>query len=220
MNLKFRCLPELHGHIPEPVEAAEALPDWLELMPATVQSEVLGGELVHTFRQLPSIMNSFSAGIMFKLPCDLGVKDGEFFWNWSKPVSPRVQLTRSPLGFYAPEQATGMPLGVSSGDFILKFNNFWSIEAPSGTSLVFTHPLNREDLPFRTLSGIVDCDQAKGDFVHFPAIWKDTAFEGTLAAGTPIAQAFAFKRKPVALDCGPMNDEEFTACLEVQSQIL
>ena len=37
-----------------------------------------------------------------------------------------------------------------------------------GWSILFTHPLNRDDLPFRTLSGIVDCDRFGAGLVHFP----------------------------------------------------
>lgn len=219
MKLKFRCLPELHGHIPEPIIAKAALPDWLKDIPSTVESEALGGEAVRTLKHCPPIIDAFSMGILFRLPCDLILKGGEISWEWSKPVSPKARQTRSPIGLHVPEQATGAPLGLGNQDFVLKFNNFWSIEAPKDISLLFTHPLNREDLPFRTLSGIVDCDHFKGGFIHFPALWKDKSFEGTLPKGTPIAQAFPFKREAWELDTGPMDTDEFTQHQTMQNAL-
>lgn len=219
MKLKFRCLPELHGHIPEPVEAKASLPDWLKDIPSTAESELLGNEQVRTLKHCPPIIDGFSTGVLFKLPCDVTMKGGEFSWHWPKPVSPKAQQTRSPIGLHVPEQATGAPLGTNPGDFIIKLNNFWSIEAPEGISLLFTHPLNREELPFRTLAGVVDCDRFKGGFVHFPALWKDPKFEGTLKAGTPIAQAFPFKREALELDCAPMDEAEFETHLDTQGKL-
>ncbi len=53
---------------------------------------------------------------------------------------------------------TGTPL--FEGDhFVIKFHNLWTIEAPEGYSLLFTHPVNRFDLPFTTLTGWVDLRQ-------------------------------------------------------------
>lgn len=219
MRLKFLCLPELHGHIPEPVLAKSALPGWLKDIPSTVPSELLGNEQVRTLKHCPPIIDGFSTGILFKLPCDVVVKDGEFSWHWPKPVSPNAQQTRSPIGLHVPEQATGAPLGTHPDDFIIKFNNFWSVEAPEGVSLLFTHPLNREELPFRTLAGIVDCDRFKGGFVHFPALWRQPEFEGTLEAGTPIAQAFPFKRESLKLDCGAMDESDFKTHQNMQSEL-
>jgi len=38
----------------------------------------------------------------------------------------------------------------------LEFNSFWTIELEPGWSLFATHPVNRDDLPFRLISGLVD----------------------------------------------------------------
>ena len=75
----------------------------------------------------------------------------------------------------------------------LKFINFWGIKTPSGYSTFFTHPLNRTELPFITLSGVVDTDSYNQP-VNFPFVIKKD-FEGILEAGTPIAQVIPFKRE-------------------------
>lgn len=74
-----------------------------------------------------------------------------------------------------------------------KFLNFWGIETPRGYSTLFTHPLNRTELPFITLSGVVDTDGYKQP-VNFPFILR-ADFEGIIEAGTPIAQVMPFKRE-------------------------
>lgn len=71
----------------------------------------------------------------------------------------------------------------------------WSAKLPKGFSMLVTHPHNRLDLPFTTLSGIVDGDE----FYHTPSgnipfyVHKD--FSGFIPIGTPMYQIFPFKRE-------------------------
>ena len=62
------------------------------------------------------------------------------------------------------------------GRLMTKFHNLWTIEAPKGYALYFTHPANRFDLPITTLSGLVDCDRYVDNWIHFPAHWHDKNF--------------------------------------------
>ena len=66
-----------------------------------------------------------------------------------------------------------------------------TLTIPRGYSMLLTHPLNRYELPFLTLSGIVDDFEMHSGFVPF-FLKKD--FEGILPQGTPIAQLILFKR--------------------------
>jgi hypothetical protein len=77
---------------------------------------------------------------------------------------------------------------------LIKFHNLWTIEAPDGYALLFTHPFNRFDLPFTTLTGLVDCDRYHDNWIHFPAHWHDLKFSGVLPKGTPVAQCMPVKR--------------------------
>ena len=101
---------------------------------------------------------------------------------------------RSPLSFHVPAQATGTPF-FSPDVAIVKFNSFWTIELEFGYSLFATHPVNRADLPFRTLTGLVDSDRFTDVGVLFPAQWVEPEFEGVLPRGTPVAQCFAVERE-------------------------
>ena len=69
----------------------------------------------------------------------------------------------------------------------------WSIETPKGFSLLFTHPLNRMELPFVTMSGIVDTDEYECP-VNLPFLIRE-GFMGVIPKGTPIAQVIPIKRE-------------------------
>jgi hypothetical protein len=77
-------------------------------------------------------------------------------------------------------------------------NHFsWStkqiLRVEKGYSLLITHPLNRDDLPFRTMSGVVDANYPmSGGKMPF---LLQMGFEGIIKAGTPIAQIIPIKRE-------------------------
>ena len=85
--------------------------------------------------------------------------------------------------------------------------------------MLFTHPLNREDLPFRTLSGMVDCDRWRDGLVHFPALWIDPNFEGVLPAGTPVAQAIPIRRETLDLVIEEMDAERVDAYRDIEQAL-
>lgn len=69
---------------------------------------------------------------------------------------------------------------------------YWSWQTPKGYSTFVTHPFNRHELPFFTLSAIMDSDKfTLGG--NIPFFLKDD-FEGVIPAGTPFAQIYPFKR--------------------------
>lgn len=213
--IRARCHPKLRPLLPEPVPAAQTLPDWLKSMPSEVAAPSLGGEVVRTLKHCPPIIDALSSGVIIPLATDLHISNGEIAWDWDPPILQDALISRAPVGLHVPEQASGAPFKLAS-NAVVKFINFWTLETPAGWSLLFTHPLNREDLPFRALSGVVDCDLFKDGYVHFPALWTDPNFEGTLAKGTPVAQVFAIQREVPALDVGDMTEDEIARNREVQ----
>jgi len=70
---------------------------------------------------------------------------------------------------------------------LIKFHNLWTIEAARRLLVLFTHPFNRFDLPFTTLTGWVDCDRYHDNWIHFPAIGTIRISAAVLPKGTPIA---------------------------------
>jgi hypothetical protein len=104
-----------------------------------------------------------------------------------------MNYSRSPIDFHDNSQVTGTPF-FDEDQFVIKFTNFWTFEVPAGYSLLITHPFNRHDLPFVTLTGLVDADAYRDNFINFPAHWRDLEFSGVLPKGTPVAQCVPIRR--------------------------
>ena len=170
MKLIFRCPPELAEILPPPVPAVQGLPDWFKALPHTAFNALTQAES-QTVKRCPPFIDAMTYGFLIPLPCDLKVENGAFSWDFNVPVNSANNFMRSPIAFHDASQVAGTPY--QQGDnFAIKFNNFWTIEAPPGYSLLFTHPVNRADLPFTTLTGLVD-------FRPLPR--QPRAFSGALA---------------------------------------
>jgi len=189
-----------------PVLARHALPEWLRTMPRVAFSETHGQD-VRTVKQCPPFVDAMSHGFIIPLPCDVSVRDGVLSWDWDYPALSVESHPRSPISFHVPAQATGAPFH-NPDVAIVKFNSFWTIELQPGFSLFATHPVNRADLPFRSLTGLVDCDRFGDVGVLFPAVWIDPKFEGVLARGTPVAQCFPVERRPLDLSFETFSADE------------
>jgi hypothetical protein len=192
MPITFRCPPELESFLPRPVPAVLGLPDWFKAMPANAFSTVLQMEQM-TVKKCPPFIDAMTYGFLFLLATDVRVEDGAFTWDFANPGGASARYTRSPISFHDNAQVAGTPL-FDDDRFVLKFNNFWTIETPPGYSVLITHPVNRPDLPFTTLTGLVDCDRFRDTFINFPARWHDTNFSGVLLKGTPVAQCLPIRR--------------------------
>ena len=205
MNITFRCDPALIELLPRPVPAKAVLPDWLRAMAPRVMSGV-HQRSIRTVKQCPPFVDAMTHGFMLLLPCDVTVAAGQFSWDWLLPALTVAGHPRAPLSFHVPEQIAGSPLahGVQSA---IKFTSFWTIELEPGWSLMAVHPVNRLDLPFRTLTGLVDADRFNEVGINFPAVWVDAGFEGVLPRGTPFAQCYPVPREAPALICEPMAED-------------
>lgn len=218
MQIIFRCDPSLIDLLPQPILARDALPHWLREMSPRAQSSV-HQRSIRTVKQCPPFVDAMTHGFMILLPCDVTVEGGQFSWNWALPALSTHHHPRAPLSFHVPEQIAGSPLAHDARSAI-KFNSFWTIELPENWSLMAVHPVNRDDLPFRLVTGMVDADRFNDVGINFPAIWTDTHFTGVLARGTPIAQCYPVRREQPALVCEAMTDERVGRYDELAAQIM
>jgi hypothetical protein len=205
LNLIFRCPPELVSVLPRPIPAIQGLPGWFKEMPATFFDPVSSAE-DQTVKRCPPFIDAMTAGFLIPLPCDIRVENGMLSWDLDLPVSSANIHLRSPMSFHHESQVSGTPFH-QPGRMPVKFHNFWTIEAPEGFSVLFTHPVNRSDLPFTTLTGIVDCDRYIDNRIHFPAHWHDTSFKGVLPKGTPIVQCIPVKRESWTAKIESLTDD-------------
>jgi len=206
MTLTFRCPKALEGRLPPPVPAPLGIPTWFKTMPQHAFSAIASAE-DDTVKRCPPFIDAMTQGFLIPLICDLKVENGEFTWDNDLPPGGDLGFARSPIGFHDASQVAGTPL-FDPDRFLIKFHNLWTIEAPEGYSLMFTHPVNRFDLPFTTLTGLVDCDRYFDSWIHFPAHWHDAGFSGVLPKGTPVAQCIPIKRETWTARTTAFTDEE------------
>ena len=192
MNITFRCDPALIDLLPRPVPARDGLPDWLRQMSPRVPS-ALHQRSIRSVKQCPPFVDAMAHGFLVLLPCDVRVQDGVFSWDWSLPALTLRHQPRSPLSFHVAEQVAGSPLALGAQS-VLKFNSFWTIALDPGWSLMVVHPVNRDELPFRLITGLVDADHFNEVGINFPARWIDPGFNGVLPRGTPVAQCYPVPR--------------------------
>jgi hypothetical protein len=145
-----------------------------------------------TFKLCIPFLDPLISGYMITLPTTIVVANDEneygeqykkIFWNTEEP----------PIDVQSSFVIHTMPIPEGFNAQPYRWANNWKIETPSGYSALFTHPFNRFDLPFYTLTGIVDTDKHPNSLL-FPFFIKED-FEGEIPVGTPIAQVFPFKRE-------------------------
>jgi len=174
-----------------PTLGLSVLPAWYKKAKARKHGESfpldLDGRATATFKACMPLLDSFTSGYFFTLPQDLQVRqlNGVAQINWSgenEPIKIRDGTHTSP---------DSVPAGYSGKAWVW-INNVIT-KLPSGYSLIVCHPMNRYDLPFITMSSIVDADEIMHEG-KIPFYLKE-GFEGIIKKGTPIFQVIPFKRE-------------------------
>lgn len=198
--MKIKFLPETwetSDTSSPPTPAARSLPEWYRKMSkytsGTRQKPTMAdeGKSNLTLKNCPPFLDAMMFGYMVTLPCDVQVKkvaaqQYELVWSASIDLVEAHAISQT-IGY---PSESGVPLSA------LKWIFTWGIETPPGYSVLVTHPQNRFDLPFRTLSGVVDTDSYHSA-INFPFEMVDhlvPSEEFIIPAGTPIAQIIPFRR--------------------------
>jgi len=146
-------------------------------------------------------LDALSLGYYILLDQDVTFKrvDGHIVVEWDKKLEHELGV---PLESRPPHVTNPMMGPAGYGDEFEHFHWFLhvSIRPPDGYSMIVTHPFNRFELPFYTLTGVVDDYAMPGANASF-YLKKD--FEGTIPAGTPIAQVIPFRREEWKLKQNP-----------------
>lgn len=146
-----------------------------------------------SFKACSPFLEGLTSGYVLVTPCDLAVEnilgtDTIVTWNSDINFDPITTRNENSADL---NRLLPIPEGYSSQHFVWMTTTCFSI--PEGYSALVTHPFNRYDLPFLTLSGIVD-----GAFVmhygNLPVMISKT-FNGVIPKGTPYAQILPFKRE-------------------------
>lgn len=161
--------------INHPQPSSKFIPAWFKRL-----SGVNHG--IETIKKCMPFLDTATAGYMIVLSADVYF-DGNGLQQIAKT---QTVLTHDK------SQIEGMVLPPEYSDQPYKWINHFVAKTPKGYSTLFTHPMNRLDLPFYTLSGIVETDRFELP-INFPFFVRED-FKGVIPAGTPIAQLLPFKR--------------------------
>ena len=163
--------------IPKPIPASRVVPEWYRSMPGV-------RDRIETVKKCIPVLDSLTSGYVIPLAADA----------WYSKESKQI-ISISPVKLNS-DHMLDHTMDVEVSDEFdpqpHKWINYWYIKTPKGYSTLFTHPLNREDLPFRSFTGIVDTDKHPL-IINFPFLIKKD-FDGMIPAGTPIIQLIPFKR--------------------------
>jgi hypothetical protein len=164
------------------------VPDWYKDTPRWVGNKIKGSATNQTFKQCSPFLDSLTIGYQLILPADLFIEkqNGSPYISW-KPSHSFVKSREPEFNSTFP-----IPHGYCDMHFVWCLTG--SFKVNKGYSFLFTHPLNRTDLPFYTLSGVVDGNYAMGADGNIPFFLKND-FEGVIPQGTPIAQIIPFKNE-------------------------
>lgn len=135
-------------------------------------------------------LDSLTSGYIAVTWCDILVTRTELGLklDWRVADSIPQPITERPKNV-----AETLPIPAGHANQHFAWHNIYQIKLPKGYSLILTHPLNRFDLPFTTLSGVVDADYGMQQG-NVPFFIKEN-FEGIIPAGTPMFQIIPFKRE-------------------------
>jgi hypothetical protein len=166
------------------------IPEWYKKIPKWKNNEVFTIEdgFGNSVKQCMPFLESLSIGYMIVLPHDLYVKNN----NGIPYVSWKDGIKFFPKWRTEPADQNIVPAGHHSIEYT--WQTAVANTIPVGYSLIFTHPFNRHDLPFTTLTGIVDGGFVMSSNGNIPFFIKKD-FEGIIPQGTPIAQIIPFRQE-------------------------
>lgn len=172
---------------PSPKTANKYIPKWYQSSSPYHGKKTFDPNTTNaTYKKCPPVLDALLSGYIQELWCDIHVRQTDMGpeITWGIPLAP-VEMRSS-------EQMLGFPVPAGHHPQPFVWMNPWGFKVPRGWSLLITHPLNRDDLPFRTLSAVVDAD--KFHLSGKIAFWLKDGFEGTIPMGTPLFQIIPIKR--------------------------
>jgi Family of unknown function (DUF6065) len=172
--------------------AKQVVPEWYKNSPRSVDTTTElsmnnSSATNSTYKKCTPFLDALTTGYMAVLNADVEISDaddGGKFIRWRVP--------HSVVSEHSNRQWEGLVPPAGYVNYLYKWGQDFSLLTPPGYSCLFSHPHNRFDLPFQTLSGVVDTDTFDMP-IHFPFFIRQD-FTGIIEKGTPICQILPFKR--------------------------
>jgi len=172
-----------------PVAAKSEIPQWWKDGESTYTID--GKTKMPGLKGCIPVLDVLMSGYLIKTSVDIYIsknKDGLISIDYDKELT-----GRDPIGLRPDQLGATIPRPAGHVRDHLVWASNWGWKTPRGYSMLVTHPMNRWDLPFTTMSAIVDSDKFHGPG-NMPFFLKE-GFEGLIPKGTPYLQLIPIKRK-------------------------
>lgn len=208
MKNKITFLPankKVELSVPPPKPAKLSIPQWFKDVPAINEKNLKvdhnGTANVNVKNCMP-FLDVFTSGYIQETWTDIYIdkdEDGYVIYNQSGISGPEIMKNRD---------KSDLPANDFFYNFEFIWSQLWIPKLDDGYSCLFINPVNRIELPFYTISAIVDSDKMNysgGGNIPF-YIKKD--FVGLIPAGTPMYQMIPFKRESWEMSTEEYNDDK------------
>lgn len=176
--------------VPPPKPAAYYIPDWYKRIPKFSEKNVNILDLAEegpNVKSCPPFADAMMTGYIQETWQDIviGFKDGQLALNFT--TTPEIAGSRG--------DRIDLPIQKDFYQNEFVWRTPWIPKLPDGWSMLFMSPLNHVELPFVTVSGVMDSDK----FYHVPngnfPFYIKSGFTGVIPAGTPMFQMIPIKRE-------------------------
>lgn len=186
--------------VPRPEPAIKHFPKWFKDMPRFFSDNHVGDVPTREFgtiRDCPAVNDAMSFGYTLFLPCDIFIDatgdevryDTGLFGSGSRIEDAGFH----PITVHDPLATAHYRAMFDFHPQTLKWQTYWGVKTDEGYSTMFIHPIHRNDLPFYSVTAIVDTDKFATRNPY--AFFIKSGFKGVLQRGTPMLQVIPFKRE-------------------------
>jgi hypothetical protein len=172
--------------------AKKFVPDWYKKIPRWKNNTIYEVDkgFNPTVKLCVPFLDALTTGYMISLPYDIYIKNNNGAPFLTTPGG--VESKDAPN--WRPEITHEKIVPTGCFPYEYTWNYCIAYTFPIGYSALATHPLNRHDLPFITLTGIIDGGVVMQSRGNFPFYIKE-GFEGIIPKGTPIIQLIPFRQE-------------------------
>jgi hypothetical protein len=181
--------------VPIPRPTKDAMPEWYKKAPSFhTKNPKIGedGKANKALKLCQPFMDAMSSGYVQESWQDIDIQklileDGQIQIKYVYREEPEIMSFRN---------TPSVPIGDEFYPIEFTFHPPWIPELPEGWSMLYITPLNRVDLPFQFLSGVVDNDNfsQSEERSNIPFYIKKS-FYGVIPKGTPMVQMIPIKRE-------------------------
>lgn len=195
---------EIELLVPHPKPSRLYIPQWYKDIPFFENKEFKvneRGQANLTLKSCVPFLDSYNMGYIQETWCDIIIEREKITNNiiYRYSMKPEIMNHRGIKNYFQISDA------FDPVEFI--WHQPWIPKLPKGYSMLYTHPLNRYDLPFLSLTGVIDNDvyftEAGANYPFY--LKKD--FIGIIPAGTPMLQMIPIKRDNWVSDKKEVNSD-------------